>query len=87
MSEQDEPPQKMYNRIVQWEDQSQKKKEKGTNLINEKKRNSTQINTRKKYSWRFFVKPRKNIFIQFKHTHIVTKYYTCRNTHTKKIQK
>lgn len=26
MSEQDEPPQKMYNRIEQWEDQSQKKK-------------------------------------------------------------
>ena len=29
MSEQDEPPQKMYNRIEQWEDQSQKKKKKG----------------------------------------------------------
>jgi hypothetical protein len=57
-------------------------------LINEKKKKlDANKYISKKYSWRFFFfKPRKNIFIQFKHN-ILWQSITCRKTHTQKDSK
>ena len=87
MSEQDDPPQKMYNRIEQWEDQSQKKKDKFGQIWSMRKKKLDANKYNKEIFVEIFLSNQEKIYSFNLNRHIVTKYYMSQHTHThKRIQ-